>query len=289
VATAARHRKDSLQVRVKITPSPEFALWTDDTELASVAIAHGVDYVGPDLEQIDKRLRQPDAANLVSTHRVECLGALAEIVPTNRCFVRCNVPHIALAGEIDALIAKGVRCIMLPMVRELAQVHKAIEQIRGRARLIVMIEHVDALNELDTLATLESIHAFYIGTNDLSRSMGCRTRFGTIADGTLAHVARTLREKHRRFGFLGLARGDDERATPLPISPLLSMNAMVHLGAALFLFARSFDAEATSFAERFERTKQLLATIVAQDEVLLEQNCTRFIAQCAEAERAAHH
>jgi 2-keto-3-deoxy-L-rhamnonate aldolase RhmA len=265
--------------------SPQYALWTDDPALASVAIASGVDYVGPDLEQIDKRLRQPDAANLVSTHRIECLRTLAEIVPTTQRFVRCNAPHIAIDGEIEVLIAAGVRCIMLPMVRNAAQVQAVIEQVRDRARLIVMIEHIDALDHLDELMAMQSIHAFYIGCNDLSRSMGCRTRFGAIANGTLERVARRLRADNRRFGFLGLARIDPASETQMPVSPRLSMSAMGHLGATLFLFARSFDADASSFSERFTQTKQLLAAIAAQRAPQLEQDFERFVAQCSNVER----
>jgi 2-keto-3-deoxy-L-rhamnonate aldolase RhmA len=269
------------------TQRHEYALWTDDSALASVAIASGVDYVGPDLEQIDKRLRQPDAANLVSTHRIECLSVLAEIVPAAQRFVRCNAPHIAVNGEIETLIAAGVRCIMLPMVRNAAQVQAVLAQIRDRARLIVMIEHIDLLETLDALVALESVHAFYIGTNDLSRSMQHRTRFGAIADGTLAQIARQLRVKNRRFGFLGLARCDAASESQMPVSPRLSMSAMAHLGATLFLFARSFDAAAPSFQARFKDTKRLLASISNQPDALLAEDYQRFVAQCADVERNA--
>jgi 2-keto-3-deoxy-L-rhamnonate aldolase RhmA len=264
----------------------EFALWTDDAALAAVAQSAGVDYIGPDLEREGKRARQPDQANLISTHQIECLETLNRVLEPACSFARCNTPEVAVGAEIEALIAGGVRCIMLPMVRAVAQVEVALTQIRGRARLIVMVEHVDVLDRLDALLALKGVHAFYIGTNDLSRSMGHRSRFGAIADGTLQAITAQMQSCAVRFGFLGLAR-EAPGFVALPVSPSLSLNAMVELGATLFLFARSYYAQADSFAENFGETRRSLSLIANTAHAVRAKRLAEFIARCAQAEQTA--
>jgi 2-keto-3-deoxy-L-rhamnonate aldolase RhmA len=264
----------------------EFALWTDDAALAAVAQSAGVDYIGPDLEREGKRARQPDQANLISTHQIECLGTLNRVLEPARSFARCNTPEVAVGAEIEALIAGGVRCIMLPMVRSLAQVDAALTQIRGRARLIVMVEHVDALDQLDALLALKEVYAFYIGCNDLSRSLGHRSRFGAIADGTLQAATAQMRNSAARFGFLGLAR-ETSGLTAFTVSPSLSMNAMVELGATLFLFARSYHAKSNSFAENFRETKVQLSHTSNETPYLRARRVAEFIEQCKLAEHTS--
>jgi 2-keto-3-deoxy-L-rhamnonate aldolase RhmA len=265
--------------------APEFALWTDEPALAAVAIASGVDCVGPDLEHIGKRLRQPEPTALISGHRIESLRALSRVVPAKNRFARCNPIGTGFAAEVESLIAYGVNTIMLPMVKRVEDVQLALQCIAGRTRLIVMIEQASLLDSMESLASIDEVHAFYVGTNDLSRSMGHRTRFGPIADGTLARIIEQLRSAQRRYGFFGLARDDAESNAPLPVSPRLTMASMVHFGATLFLFARSYEATPTAFGQRFSRSRAELEVLIKTPAAHLAVANQRFLVQCAALER----
>lgn len=265
--------------------SPQLAFWTDNPTLAQRAVAAGVDWVGPDLEHEGKPLRQPDSAAWISTHRIDCLPLLAPVVPSQHRFARCNGPTFAIAGEIDALIQHGVACIMLPMAGTLDDIKAVLACVRGRVRLIVMIEQASLLDCLDELLALDGIDAFYIGCNDLSRSLGYRTRFGCIADGTVTRLAACLASRGLRYGFLGIARDDALFDVPPPVSPRVAVAAMVHLGASLFLFSRSFEAERPGLPQRVAAVRQRLLELHAQPAAALAGAHRQLLAQCAAAER----
>jgi HpcH/HpaI aldolase/citrate lyase family len=273
---------------VNYPPTPEFALWTADPKLAKAAVACGIDFIGPDLEQVGKRERQPDGKSLISNHSIECLDVLTSVIPGSNRFARSNPCGPELPAEVERLIGYGVSTIMLPMARSASDVRFMLKCIDGRARLIVLIEQMSLCDELHALSSDEGIHAYYIGTNDLSRSMGYRTRFGAVADGTLLEVTEGLRDRKTRFGFLGFSREDAESATPLPVSPRLTMAAMTYLGASFFMFARSYEPVADTLQQRFARTRETLASLQSASEEELRDAYTRFVGQCAAVERGLH-
>ena len=266
--------------------SIEFALWTDDAAIAGAAVAAGVNFVGPDLEVFEKRARQPEPDTRISDHTLASLPRLAKVVPPAQRFARCNPVRAEFQNEIEHLIDAGVRCIMLPMARSVDEVEYAQRVIAGRARLVIMLEQIALIDQLDALLGVPDVYGFYIGTNDLSRSMGYRTRFGAIADGTLERVARRLTASRRRFGFLGLSRDEHEFVTPPPVSPRLALSAMAFLGANWFMFARTFEPERPDFALRFRRCRERIHPLRASEaSSLIERDFHEFLLQCSAAER----
>src|SRR5687767_8291754 len=74
-------------------PSVVLTLWTDDPAVASAADRAGVDRIGPDLERLGKRERQPDPTFWLSPHGEESLPQLRRSIGRGALFARTNPPH----------------------------------------------------------------------------------------------------------------------------------------------------------------------------------------------------
>jgi len=157
-----------------------FTLWTDDVALARAAADAGVARIGPDLETLGKRARQPEGDNRVSTHDAASLAALRPAIGPGRLHARTNPVHPRYAVELEQLLDAGVTSVMLPMVRSVDEAAGVAAQLRGRAELIVMVEHADALPIAETIASIDGVAALYVGANDLARSLERCTRFSVL-------------------------------------------------------------------------------------------------------------
>jgi 2-keto-3-deoxy-L-rhamnonate aldolase RhmA len=265
----------------------EFALWTVDPILTRVARDAGVQWIGPDLERIGKHERQAGTSSLISDHGTESLPMVREIVGPQRLFARCNGPGPHLAQEIEALIDAGVQCLMVPMIRRLDEARAVVEQVHGRARLVIMIEHKDILDQVDAVAQLPDLHTIYVGTNDLAISMGYATRFGPVADGWVERIARVAQARDVGFSFLGFAKLS--LSTALAVPPDLVLAEYARLGVNWALFARSFAAVPDSFAHELALVKERLRWWFQQTPAALNEAHERFLDACARANKNGLH
>lgn len=263
----------------------EFALWTDDPKLAGVAAAAGVQNIGPDLEVTGKLERQAGTSSLLSGHSLQSLPVLQPVLAAGTLFVRTDPPSDALLTQIDSMIAQGVVCFMVPMIRNLEQARLLTAYVGNRAKVVLMIEHADVLDQVEQLAQLPRLHALYIGVNDLAISMHYASRFGPIADGLLDDLASRLHSSGIRFGFLGAA--DFSTTKPLPVPADLALAEMVRLGARWIMFARSFNAAPETFTERFSALRQRIQFWRDAAPSALAIAHREFIAACSKAESTA--
>ena len=157
-----------------------FTVWTEDPALAAAAARAGVARIGPDLETLGKRDRQPDGDNRIADIHPSTLPALRTVIGNARLHVRSNPLHRGLAQELEDCFDAGVTSVMLPMVRSVDAARQVIAMVRGRAEIIVMVEHADALPIADELAALDGVAELYVGANDLARSLGLPSRFSVL-------------------------------------------------------------------------------------------------------------
>jgi 2-keto-3-deoxy-L-rhamnonate aldolase RhmA len=232
-----------------------FTLWTDDVALASAAAGAGVARIGPDLETLGKRARQPQDDNLVSMHDAGSLVALRPVIGPARLHVRTNPVHPRHAVELERLLDAGVTSVMLPMVRSVDEAAAVATQLRGRAELIVMVEHADALPIAETIASIDGVVALYVGANDLARSLGRRTRFSVLGSDLIERVADAAHRHRRSFGFFGIAWPG---ATTLPVESDLVYAEQVRLGADFIVLARTFGATPDNIASRLDAARARL-------------------------------
>jgi 2-keto-3-deoxy-L-rhamnonate aldolase RhmA len=263
----------------------QFTLWTDDVELAAAAARAGVSRVGPDLEIVGKRDRQPEADNLVSGHTASVLPAMRAAIGGARLHVRSNPVHLGLQRELEACLDAGVTSVMLPMVRSVSQAQQVLRWIRGRAETILMVEHADALAIVDRLAALDGVAGLYVGANDLARSLGMRARFSVLGSELIERVAEAAHRRGVGFGFFGIGRPDDEA---LPVPSDLVYAEQVRLGATLVILARSFGATPENVAGRLEAARLRFGHWRTRSADDLAAARERLRSACAEAEcRAA--
>lgn len=232
-----------------------FTLWTDDVALAHAAAEAGVARIGPDLETLGKRSRQPQSDNRVSMHDAASLAALLPAIGPGRLHVRTNPVHPRYAVELEQFLDMGVTSMMLPMVRSVDQAAGVATQLRGRAELIVMIEHADALPIAGTIASIDGVAALYVGANDLARSLGHRTRFSVLGSDLIERVADAAQHHGRAFGFFGIAWPG---AASLPVESDLVYAEQVRLGANLIVLARTFGATPDNVASRLDAARARL-------------------------------
>ncbi len=234
-----------------------FTVWTEDPALAAAAASAGVARIGPDLETLGKRERQPNGDNRIAEGRPSALAGLRRVIGNARLHVRSNPLHRGLARELESCFDAGVTSVMLPMVRSVDAARQVIAMVRGRAEIIIMVEHADALPIADQLAALDGVAELYVGANDLARSLGLPTRFSVLGSDLIETVAEAAHRHGRGFGFFGLARPDD---VSLPVPADLVYAEQARLGATNFILARSFCATPQNIAVELGRARTRLAT-----------------------------
>ena len=234
-----------------------FTVWTEDPALAAAAARAGVARIGPDLETLGKRDRQPDGDNRIADIHPSTLPALRTVIGNARLHVRSNPLHRGLAQELEDCFDAGVTSVMLPMVRSVDAARQVIAMVRGRAEIIIMVEHADALPIADELAALDGVAELYVGANDLARSLGLPSRFSVLGSDVIETVAEAAHRHGRGFGFFGIARPDD---ASLPVPADLVYAEQARLGATNFILARSFGATPQNISAELDRARARLAT-----------------------------
>jgi len=234
-------------------------LWTSDVDLARQADAAGVDRVGVDLERIGKAERQQGLATWLSPHTENDLRAVGTVLRRAALFARVNPVNGATPLEVESVLAAGAAVLMLPMVVDPATACRFVELVGGRARVVLLVEHIGGLNRLDELVAIPGVDEIHIGLNDLGLSLGLRNRWLALADDLLAGAGARVRAAGLRFGLGGIARVDDD---DLPVPSDLVYAQYARTGATAALISRSFlgpDAVAASLGREISRARRRLA------------------------------
>lgn len=212
-------------------------LWTADPLLARAADAAGVDRVGIDLENLGKRERQAERGTWISPHAVEDLDRLRPELHAARLFARVNPINPDSAREIESVLARGAVVLMLPMVMNAAETAEFVRLVGGRATVVLLVEHVAAIGQLGEIVEVDGVDEVHIGLNDLSISLGLRSRWMALAGELVADAGAIVRGAGLRFGIGGIGRAGDR---DLPVPSDLIYAEYARTGATAALISRSF-------------------------------------------------
>lgn len=212
-------------------------LFTNAPELARFADAADVDRVGIDLERIGKSERQGGLPVWISDHEEGDLAAVRAAVAPSRLFARCNPIHPGSAAEIDRLVSAGVRTLMLPYFRTVAEAETFIRLVDKRARPVLLLETAQAAAQVDELCRLSGGHEIHVGLNDLRLSLGWPTHFHVLVSDLLAHLCERVLDAAIPLAVGGVGRAGDES---LPIPADLVLAQYPRLGACGALVSRAF-------------------------------------------------
>lgn len=211
-------------------------LWTDSPALARQADLAGVDRIGPDFELLGKRERQ-SAEYRISGHSRDCLPALRQSVSHGALFTRTDPVNPGTEDEVEHLLSQGVDVLMVPMVRTANDVNTFNGSVAGRARVVLLLEHIDAFSALAEILAVPGTDEIHIGINDLALSIGNRERFSLLLSPLLDEAVEQIHAAGLPLGIAGIGRADD---ASLPVRPDLVYAELARLGATATLLARSF-------------------------------------------------
>ena len=214
-------------------------LLTDDPALAAEADIAGVARIGIDIERLGKAERQASVAGRHSTHVLADLARLRPVVRRADLFIRVNALHSGTPQEVEQALRLGATAIMLPFFRATTEAEAFIETVRGRAKVLLLVETATAALRIREIAALPGLDEIMFGLNDLRLEFRIPSHFEMLASPLMDMLAREVRRAGVALGIGALARPD---ATGLPVPPDLVLAQYPRLGATGAWIARSFFA-----------------------------------------------
>jgi 2-methylisocitrate lyase-like PEP mutase family enzyme len=251
--------------------SLELALFSTRPALIEAAVRGGVGAVIVDWERIGKQARQRGADTLISA---DTFGDLEVVRRACRVPVICRLdgPGPWTEEEIERAIAAGADEVLLPMVRHESEVEPALRVAAGRAGVGILIETVDALERVGTLAAL-GVSRVYVGLNDLAIERGSPSLFTALTDGTLDAIRAEV--SGVPFGFGGMTLPD--AGSPVPARLLLG--ELARLEADFTFLRRSFwrDVEGMDPAAAVQQIRAAAHAAAARSEEAVAADRTELL------------
>ena len=217
---------------------------TNSVQLAQFAVEQGADRIFVDLETLGKNERQGHLDTLISSHSVADVAAVRPVVPQGRLMVRINPINGNTVDEVEQVIQAGADIIMLPMFRTPREVELFVQAVNGRARTMLLVETVGAMESLHECVAVRGLDEVHIGLNDLHLELRKRFMFELLADGTVDRMAQVLNDALVPFGIGGVARVGEGL---LPAELILAEHA--RLGSTAAILSRTFHRRAETVAE----------------------------------------
>ena len=257
-------------------------LWTSDPALARRADAAGIERIGPDLERLGKAERQDGLGTWISEHREDDLPRVRDALADAALFARANPVHDGTEAEVERLLGHGVRVLMLPMFEAPDEVRRFVAAVRGRARVVLLLETAAAAGAAGAIASLRGVDEVHVGLNDLTLALGMPNRFATLGSRRLERVCAAIRAAGRPLGVGGLGRPDDRS---LPVAADLVYASLARLGATRALVSRSFlaDGEAEDLGRAVDAARTRMEAWRAAGDAALNRARADLLAQAAAA------
>jgi hypothetical protein len=219
------------------SPRLELCFITADVELAVQAERAGVERVLVDLETIGKAERQQGQNLFHSTHTLNDVGRLRSVLRDTKLMVRTNPLHAESSNEVRDVLDAGADIVMLAMARSADDARSFVDLTRGRAAVSILVENVEALDDLPEIVCVAGVSEIHVGLNDLRLSLGLSLLFEPLSAGYIDRAARIVHDAGLRFGFGGVT---SPRCSSLPIGAERIIGEHVRLGSRLAWLGRSF-------------------------------------------------
>lgn len=177
---------------------------TNRPEIADILYATGVDRAFVDLEVIGKAERQGGMDTVQSHHTLDDVSNVRYAF-NGELLVRSNPIHADSKSEINEIIARGADVVMLPYFKTADEVRRFVEYIGGRAKVDLLIETAEAVENLNEILEVPGIDEVHIGLNDLHLAYRRKFMFELLADGTVEKITGNILSKDIPFGVGGIA------------------------------------------------------------------------------------
>ncbi|MCK9478956.1 MAG: HpcH/HpaI aldolase/citrate lyase family protein [Firmicutes bacterium] len=179
---------------------------TNDQEVARIAEKSGVDWIFVDLEINGKKERQAHLDTVISHHSIKDVRKIRQVLTKSELIVRINPIYEGTKDEIDNVICNGANIIMLPFFKNKDEVQEFIGLINGRCRSCLLLETPEAVENIDSVLSVNGIDYVHIGLNDLHLGYNMMFMFELLADGTIEMLCNKIKQKNIVYGFGGIAQ-----------------------------------------------------------------------------------
>ena len=192
------------------------SLITDDVRLAAEAERAGIDRVMIDLEREGKAQRQAGRNLFQSSHRLESVGTVKDVLQRAALVVRINPLSEQTPQEIEAVLAAGADVIMLPYFFTASDVAAFVGMVDGRSRVSLLVETKSAAERVKDCLAAGHMDEVHIGLNNLSIKLGCDVMLEPMCTGADRLRSRPRSATPVPFGVGGIGRLSCES---LPVHP----------------------------------------------------------------------
>lgn len=179
---------------------------TNNPQIALIAEKNGVDRIWIDLETIGKQERQRGINSVKSSHSIFDVATISKMLTSSEMLVRINPWNNGSIDEISQVITAGAELIMLPMWKSTNEVKLFVDAVAGRAKTVLLLETIEAVECLDEVLKLGGMDEIHIGLNDLHLAYGMTFMFELLADGTVEKLCRKIEKMGLPYGFGGIAK-----------------------------------------------------------------------------------
>ncbi len=223
---------------------------TKDPKIAKIAEESGVDWIFVDLEILGKEDRQGHLDTVISKHDITDIKPISDVLTKSELLVRVNPIHDGSKEEIDEVIASGADIVMLPFFKTHQEVSQFIQIVDSRAKVCLLLETPESVDDLDNILTLKGIDYIHLGLNDLHLGYELKFMFELLSNGMVENIIKKIKETNIEYGFGGIAR--------LGEGSLPADNVIVEhyrLGSTMAILSRTFLN--TKDNEDYEKIKEI--------------------------------
>lgn len=208
---------------------------TNQEEIAKIAENSGVDWIFIDLEINGKDVRQGHLDTVISRHRIDDVKKIKKVLTKSELLVRVNPIHVGSKNEIDKVIKDGADIVMLPFFKTKEEVELFINYVNGRSKVCLLCETSQAVENIDSILTVQGIDFIHIGLNDLHLSYNMKFMFELLANGTVEMLCKKFESREILYGFGGIAQLGQGT---LPAENIIAEH--YRLGSNMAILSRSF-------------------------------------------------
>ena len=200
-----------------------------------------MDRIWVDMEYIGKAQRQGGMDTVQNHHTIDDIKKIRSVVTTSELMVRVNPIHeetdsyLGSEREIEETIAAGADVIMLPFFKTRKEVERFISCVAGRVTTMLLLETVEAVENIEEILSVPGIDEVHIGLNDLHLGYRQKFMFELLCDGTVKKLCAILKDRGVKYGFGGVARVGYGM---LPAEFIIAEH--YHLGSTAAILSRGF-------------------------------------------------
>ena len=104
-------------------------------------------------------------------------------------FVRINPIHPGTPQEVELALSLCAKVLMLPNFSAPAEVERFVDTVRGRARVVILVERAAAVARIRSILSVPSVDEVMLGLNDLRLQFAVANHFEMLASPVVDMLA----------------------------------------------------------------------------------------------------